>query len=127
MLSKSIEKLANEFNKLPGIGKKSALRLAFHILEMDNEDVIKFTKIMLDVKENVKRCSICGNISEEENCVICENEERDNETICVVEDVRDVIAMEKSGMYKGHYHVLHGKISPLNGVEASDLNIDSLI
>lgn len=127
MASKTIEKLTDEFNKLPGIGRKTAMRLAFHILEMKDEDVERFAETMKEVKQNVKKCEICGNITEEEICGICDDEERDNSVICVVEEVRDISAMEKGGMYKGKYHVLYGKISPLNGVEAEDLNIKTLL
>lgn len=127
MATKSLYNLVNEFNKLPGIGKKTAQRLAFSILEMDEEDVISFAKSMVNVKRTVKKCLICGNYSEEDNCIICNNINRDGKTICVVEDSKDVTAMERANSYNGVYHVLHGKISPLDGISGDKLNIKSLI
>ncbi len=127
MSSKYLERLTDELNKLPGIGRKTAARLAFFILEMPMEEAQKIADAIMEAKNNVKKCDICGNISDEEICSICNDIERDKSTVCVVEETRDIVAMEKSGMYKGVYHVLYGKISPLNGINAEDLNIKSLI
>lgn len=127
MSTKSIEILTEEFNKLPSIGKKTAQRLAFAVLEMDNEEVEYFAKALLDVKKKVKKCRICGNFSEEEICHICSDEGRDHKTICVVEDSKDIAALERAKSYKGIYHVLHGKIAPLNGKTLDQLNIQNLV
>jgi recombination protein RecR len=127
MNSKAIEILTDEFNKLPGIGRKSAQRLAFYVVEMEGEDAQKLAKAIIEVKNSVKKCSICGNLTENEICGICDDEERDETLICVVEEARDIIAMERARSFKGKYHVLHGKISPLNGIDADDLNLKSLI
>lgn len=127
MATKSIELLTEEFNKLPSIGRKTAQRLAFAILEMEKEEVERFAKALIEVKEKVKKCAICGNFSEEETCDICKNEERDKSIICVVEDSKDIIALERARMYKGLYHVLHGKIAPLNGKTLEQLNIQTLV
>lgn len=127
MATKSIEILAEEFNKLPTIGKKTAQRLAFAVLEMEKEEVEFFAKALLDVKEKVKKCSACGNFSEEDICHICSDTERDHRTICVVEDSKDISAIERAKSYKGIYHVLHGKIAPLNGKSLDQLNIQNLV
>lgn len=127
MNSKAIEILTDEFNKLPGIGRKSAQRLAFYVVEMEGEDAQKLAKAIIEVKNSVKKCSICGNLTENEICGIRDDEERDGTLICVVEEARDIIAMERARSFKGKYHVLHGKISPLNGIDADDLNLKSLI
>jgi recombination protein RecR len=127
LVTNSLEKLIDQFNKLPGIGKKTAYRLAFSVLEMEKEEVEKFANILIEVKTRVKKCSICGNFSEEERCNICESNERNQNVICVVEDSKDVIAMERAGNYKGVYHVLHGKIAPLSGVGVDDLTIKELL
>ena len=127
MNSKAIEILTDEFNKLPGIGRKSAQRLAFYVVEMEGEDAQKLAKAIIEVKNSVKKCSICGNLTGNEICGICDDEERDGTLICIVEEARDIIAMERARSFKGKYHVLHGKISPLNGIDADDLNLKSLI
>ncbi len=127
MATKSLEILIEEFNKLPSVGKKSAQRFAFAILEMEKEEVETFAKALIDVKEKVKKCSICGNFSEEEICEICLDESRNKKIICVVEDSKDIVALERARSYKGIYHVLHGKLSPLNGKGVEDLNIKSLL
>jgi recombination protein RecR len=127
MATKSLEILIEEFNKLPGIGRKNAVRLAFHILGMPMEDVENFTKALKDVKINIKKCSICGDHSENDICDVCSDDLRDSGTICVVEDGRDIISFEKTGKYKGKYHVLDGKISPLSGMTPDKLNIKSLL
>ncbi|MGL4999032.1 recombination mediator RecR [Cetobacterium sp.] len=127
MATRSLEILIDEFNRLPGIGKKSAIRLAFHILEMSNTEVERFSKALKDAKETVKKCSVCGNFSEEDICGICSDEFREKNIICVVEDSRDIIPLEKTNRYKGMYHVLNGKIDPLNGITPDKLNLKPLL
>ena len=127
MSTKSLEMLVDEFNKFPGIGRKTAQRLAFFVMEMDKSEVEKFSKALLEVKDKIKKCRICGNLSEGDICDICESEYRDKKILCVVEEPRDVIAMEKSRTFKGLYHVLNGKIDPLNGIGVNDLNLKSLL
>lgn len=127
MATKSLEILIEEFNKLPSVGKKSAQRFAFAVLEMEKEEVETFAKALIDVKEKVKKCSVCGNFSEEEICDICSDDNRNKKIICVVEDSKDIVALERARSYKGLYHVLHGKLSPLNGKGVEDLNIKSLL
>lgn len=127
MATKSLERLIDEFNRLPGIGRKSAARLAFHILEMREEQVDSFIKALRDAKEVIKKCPKCGDFCEKDLCDICADELRDRTTICVVEDSRDIVSFEKMGKYKGLYHVLGGKIAPLNGVTPDRLNIKSLL
>ena len=124
---KKLDDLINVFAKLPGIGRKSAARIAFDILEKDNSEIENMLYTIKDSYENIKHCSICGNLSENDVCEICSNEKRDKEIICVVEGVRDITAFEKSAIYNGLYHVLGGKIDPLNGVTIDDLNIDRLL
>ncbi len=125
--SPSIEKLIEAFEKLPSIGNKTAARLAFHILDATEEQTNEFVKAILDAKKNLKYCSICYNISDTDPCPICANQNRDHTTICVVEDVRDVVAMEKTHEFKGIYHVLHGSISPMNGIGPDDIKIKELL
>ncbi len=127
MATKSLEILIDEFNRLPGIGRKSATRLAFHVLEMSEQEVERFSSALKSVKETVKRCSICGNFSEEDICEICRDEFREKDIICVVEDSRDIIPLEKTNRYKGKYHVLNGKIAPLNGMTPDKLNLKPLL
>ncbi len=122
-----IAKLIEEFSKLPGIGRKTAQRLAFHVLDMGGDEVVEFAKAIVNAKKYTKFCSICGNLSETEKCNICMNAKRNVSMICVVEDVKDVIAMEKSKEYKGVYHVLHGTISPLDGIGPDQINIKELL
>ena len=127
MYSESVKKLIGEFEKLPGIGHKTAVRLAFYILE-SNIDVAKtMSEALLEAKEKVKFCSKCFNLSEDDTCDICKNTKRDRSIICVVENVKDVVAMEKTHEYKGLYHVLHGAISPMNNITANDIKIKELI
>ena len=122
-----ISKLIDSFMKLPGIGPKTAQRLAFYTLYMKEDDVVKFAKALVDVKRELTYCSICGHITEKDPCYICEDKQRDRSIICVVEDDKDVIAMEKMREYKGLYHVLHGSISPMDGIGPEDINIPTLI
>lgn len=113
--------------KLPGIGPKTAQRLAFHVLDMKEDDVVQFAKALVDVKRELTYCSTCGHITEQDPCYICEDKRRDRSVICVVEDDKDVIAMEKMKEYQGLYHVLHGTISPMDGIGPEDINIPGLI
>ena len=123
----SLNNLINSLKKLPSIGEKSAERLAFAIMNMEEEDIQMFSDSILDVKKKIKKCSICGNITECEKCTICLNEERDDSIICVVEDSKNIITLEKMGSYNGKYHVLNGLISPLNGKGPNDIEISSLV
>lgn len=122
-----ITKLIEELSKLPGIGRKSAQRLAFHILEMKGNDVVELAKAIVNAKKYTKYCQTCGNLTEGELCNICTSLKRDQSTICVVEDARDIVAMERTKEFKGVYHVLHGTISPLDGIGPDEINIKSLI
>ena len=125
--AKSIEKLIESFERLPSIGNKTAQRLAFHILKQSDEDVNEFINSIKTAKENLKYCSICFNITDKDPCDICNNELRDKSVICVVEDIKDVVAMEKTHEFKGLYHVLHGTLSPINGIGPDDIKIKELL
>ena len=125
--AKPLNRLINELSKLPGIGGKTAQRLAFHILSMDDRDAQALAEAISDAKKNMKYCSVCGNLTDEDPCSICSDESRDKSMICVVESPRDVIAMEKIKEYQGYYHVLHGAISPMDGIGPADINLQSLI
>ena len=125
--SPSIEKLVESFEKLPSIGHKTAVRLAFHILDESEEETNEFVQSILNAKKNLKYCSKCYNISDTDPCTICANPKRDESVICVVEDVKDIIAMEKTHEFKGVYHVLHGSISPMNGIGPDDIKIKELL
>lgn len=125
--SPSIEKLIESFEKLPSIGHKTAVRLAFHMLDLNQEDTAEFINSIVNAKANLKYCSICYNISDTDPCPICSSPKRDNSTICVVEDVRDIMAMERTHEFKGVYHVLHGTISPMNGIGPEDIKIKELL
>ncbi len=127
MYSETITKLINQFEKLPGIGHKTAVRLAFFILESPKSYAEEMSKTLIDAKDKVKFCSKCYNITETDPCDICSSNKRDNSTICVVENVKDVVAMEKTHEYKGLYHVLHGSISPMNNITAGDIKIKELL
>lgn len=127
MSSKHLEILIDEFNKLPGIGRKSATRLAFYVLNTPEKEIETFIQALKDSKILVKKCSVCGNYSEEDICDICSNINRDHETICVVEDSRDIVTLEKTGKFNGVYHILNGKIAPLDGITPDKLNIKSLL
>ncbi len=125
--SPSIEKLIEAFERLPSIGNKTAARLAFHILDASEEETNEFINAITNAKKNLKYCSVCFNISDTEPCNICGNPARDHSIICVVEDVRDVVAMERTHEFKGVYHVLHGSISPMNGIGPDDIKIKELL
>ena len=127
LYSPSIEKLIEGFEKLPSIGHKTAVRLAFYILNSSEEETNEFVSSIINAKKNLKYCSKCFNISDTDPCIICGNPKRDESTICVVEDVKDIIAMERTHEYKGVYHVLHGSISPMNGIGPDDIKIKELL
>ena len=122
-----ISKLIDSFMKLPGIGPKTAARLAFYVLNMKEEDVVQFSKSLMDVKRDLTFCSTCGHITEVDPCYICKDKERDRSVICVVQETKDVIMMERMREYKGLYHVLHGAISPMDGVGPEDINVPQLL
>jgi len=125
--SPSIEKLIESFEKLPSIGHKTAIRLAFHMLDLNSEDTQEFIDSIVNAKKNLKYCNICFNISDTDPCPICASPKRDSSIICVVEDVRDIMAMERTHEFKGVYHVLHGTISPMNGIGPEDIKIKELL
>ena len=125
--SPSIEKLIESFEKLPSIGHKTAQRLAFYMLDISEEEAKEFTDSIINAKKNLHFCSKCFNISDTDPCNICSNPKRDESTICVVEDVRDVIAMERTHEFNGVYHVLHGSISPMNGIGPDNIKIKELL
>ncbi|MBE8721023.1 recombination mediator RecR [Sphingobacterium pedocola] len=125
--SKLLEQAVDEFGRLPGIGRKTALRLVLHLLKQSNTEVSRFTQSLNNLKENIKYCSTCFNISDEATCEICQSLKRDKLTICVVEDTRDVMAIENTNQYQGVYHVLGGLISPMDGIGPADLKIEGLI
>lgn len=122
-----LEKAVGEFAKLPGIGRKTAMRLVLHLLRQDLQTVEAFGNAVIKLKREVKYCKVCHNISDTDICQICANPSRDASTVCVVENIRDVMAVENTQQYKGLYHVLGGVISPMDGIGPSDLQIDSLV
>jgi recombination protein RecR len=124
--SRLLETAVNEFASLPGIGRKTALRLVMHLLRQPDTDVDRFGESIIKLKKEIHYCSVCHNISDSDICNICSDRSRDASIICVVENIRDVIAIENTGQYRGLYHVLGGIISPMDGIGPSDLNIDSL-
>jgi recombination protein RecR len=125
--SKLLENAVNELARLPGIGKKTALRLALHLIRQDVQNVESFSQAILKMRNEIKRCTLCHNISDSEICDICANFKRDHSLICVVQDIRDVMAIENTGQYNGVYHVLGGIISPIDGIGPEDLTIESLL
>ena len=127
LYSGHINKLIEELSSLPGIGAKSAQRMAFYIINLPKERVERFAKTILEAKENVKYCQTCYTLTDKEICPICANEKRDHRTIMVVENIRDLAAYEKTGKYEGIYHVLHGAISPMIGIGPSDIKLKELI
>lgn len=122
-----LEKAVGEFAKLPGVGRKTAMRFALHLLRQDTTVVEAFGNAIITLKHEVKYCKVCHNISDTEMCRICSNPNRDSSTVCVVENIRDVMAVEATQQYKGLYHVLGGVISPMDGIGPSDLQIESLV
>jgi recombination protein RecR len=127
MYEGAIQDLIDELGRLPGIGPKSAQRIAFHIIQSERVDVSRLADVLRTVKERVKFCTVCGNISEEELCKICRDPRRENSTICVVEESKDVMAIEKTREFRGKYHVLGGAISPIDGVGPENLRIRELM
>ncbi len=125
--TESLNKLIEEFGKLPGVGPKTAERLAFYVLKAEPAEAMKLADAIRDVKHRIKRCEICYNYSDEKICEICSDQRRDNSIICVVEQPKDVTALEKTGACKWVYHVLGGHIAPLEGIEPSDLTIEALV
>ena len=122
-----IAKLIDSFSRLPGIGPKTATRLAFHVLRMSEEDVVEFAKALVSVKRNLHYCSICCNITDVDPCRICQDKTRDPSVICVVQEAKDLVAMERTKEYDGQYHVLQGAISPMDGVGPEDIRIPELL
>ena len=122
-----ISRLIEEFSKLPGVGRKTAQRLAFHVINMNTNDVEGLAKAIIDAKREIKYCSVCCNITDTDPCSMCSNKNRDSSVICVVEDPRDVAAMERTREFKGKYHVLNGVISPMDGIGPDMIKIKELI
>lgn len=125
--SKLLENAVTEFAKLPGIGKKTALRLVLHLLKQEKDEVHRFSNSITRLRDEIRHCKVCRNISDTEVCNICSNESRDHGTICVVENIRDVMSIENTQQYHGVFHVLGGIISPMDGIGPADLEIESLI
>ena len=125
--AESIEQLAEQFAQLPGIGRKTAQRLALYVLKMSREDVVTMAKALVNVKDKVRYCSVCANITETDPCAICSNTKRDRSSICVVEEPHDVLAIEKTNEFRGLYHVLGGALSPLDGIGPEELKIKELL
>lgn len=125
--SKLIEEAVNAFASLPGIGKKTALRLVLHLVGQDQESSESFAAAIVKMRQNIKECKTCHNISDQEICEVCADKRRDERMVCVVESIRDVMAIEDTGQFRGVYHVLGGVISPIEGVGPADLNINSLV
>ncbi|MFC2092994.1 recombination mediator RecR [Bacteroidota bacterium] len=126
-ISDSLESLIDEFAKLPQIGRKTAQRLAMYIIRQPVEDVEKLSKALVDTKEKIRFCNVCCNITEDEICKVCSSHRRNKNVICVVEEPQDVYAIEKTNEYKGLYHVLHGRISPLDGIGPNDIRTKELL
>ena len=125
--SVTLKKLAEQFASLPGIGRKSAWRLAFHMLTLNKEQIEIFTNTLLDAHKNIHKCSVCQNLTDLNVCEICSDQSRDHSIICVVEESRDIVVLEKSNSFNGLYHVLHGLISPLDGIGPDNLTIKHLL
>lgn len=122
-----IAKLIDSFTHLPGIGPKTAARLAFHVLRMKDEDVVDFAKALVNVKRNLHYCSICCNITDVDPCRVCQDKSRDGSIICVVQEPKDLVAMERTKEFRGYYHVLHGAISPMEGIGPDEIRIADLL
>jgi len=125
--TQSIQVLMNELSRLPGIGMRSAERIAFHLLKQNPEDALRLADAIRDVKTRIKHCNICYNLTEQDPCNICADASRDNGLVCIVEQPKDLLALEAAGMFRGVYHVLLGRISPLEGIDPEDLTIDPLM
>ena len=123
----ALENLIDQFAALPGVGRKSAQRLAFHVLSLPEEEALKFAAAIVDAKKNIHCCSICQNLTDQETCTICASPKRDQSTICVVAQPRDVLSFERSREYNGVYHVLHGVLSPMNHIGPDDIRIQELV
>lgn len=123
----ALEKLIEQFQKIPSIGRKTAQRMAFHVLDLTDEQAKEFADAIIDAHTKIHHCSLCHNLTENELCPICESANRDHTTVCVVEEPRDVLAMERMREYSGVYHVLHGVISPMNGIGPEQLTIKNLV
>jgi recombination protein RecR len=126
-LSQSVTELIDEFAKLPGIGKKSAERMTYHVLRMHRTEALALAEAIRNIKENVRYCSVCYNLAEGEKCTICRDPRRQQDLLCVVEQPRDLMALEQAGTYRGLYHVLLGRIAPLEGIGPDHLTIDALL
>lgn len=124
---KLLEELIEYFKKLPGIGEKTAERLALSLLDYQEDDVKMFSKTMVEAKKNLHQCEICGNLTQDKHCYICDSDYRNKNLVCVVEDYKSIFAFEKMGKYSGSYHVLNGLISPIDGISPNDINIASLV
>jgi len=122
-----IAKLIDSFSRLPGVGPKTAGRLAFHVLRMKEEDVLEFAKALVSVKRNLHYCSVCFNITDTDPCRICQDKSRDGSVICVVQEPKDVVAMERTKEFNGYYHVLHGAISPMEGIGPDEIRVAELL
>lgn len=125
--SESLERLINELTKLPSIGRKTAQRLAFHLLKQPKDDITSLSRALLDLSEKIRRCSLCFNITESDPCPICTNSKRDHGVICVVEEANDVLALERTDQFRGVYHVLGGLLNPLDGIGPDDLKVVELL
>jgi recombination protein RecR len=123
----AIEDLTGELARLPGIGRKTAMRLAFHLLKAPSDDAQRLARAIVTVRERVRPCGICGNLSEATPCAICANPRRDATLLCVVEEASDILAIERSGEYRGRYHVLGGRLSPLDGIGPAELSVEPLV
>src|SRR3989344_6846328 len=126
-LARPLQNLIDAFERLPGVGPKSAQRLAFYLLHVPQQELEIFAEALVNLKKNTVECSVCFNVSETNPCMVCEDEKRSKDTICVVEQAIDILAIEKAGKFDGVYHVLHGRIDPLNNIRPEDLRIDQLI
>ena len=124
--TQSIQNLMNQLARLPGIGMRSAERIAFHLLKQNPEDALRLADAIRDVKTRIKHCSVCSNLTESDPCSICQSPTRDQALVCVVEQPKDLLALEATGLYNGVYHVLLGRISPLEGIDPQDLTLDAL-
>lgn len=122
-----LQKLAEQFGRLQGVGRKSAMRMAFSVVEMDISDAVDFASAIMEAKERIHKCPVCGNLTDSELCYICDDDTRDKSVICVVEDVKAVMSIEKVREFKGVYHVLHGVISPVNGITPDKIRFKELI
>src|SRR3954468_23159807 len=125
--TQSIQNLMTELSRLPGIGMRSAERIAFHLLKQSPDEAMKLADAIRDVKTRIRHCSVCYNLTEQDPCDICADHRRDQGLVCVVEQPKDLLALESTGLYKGVYHVLLGRISPLDGIEPGDLTIEPLL